>query len=220
MQKHEFVEHEKLNNNYPNVHLRAQVSADGGRITIYFPMQFIGSLVAFIPDPHGRHRIFFDPLYNGKDVVGYVNAQGVQEGKVEINPASIGMVKCIPGKVNFWWAKQRDNDLLIGHLLSDLREAPPIKKQPHALTVSTPAALNLHEMPQPEIPMFSRPALTDPVIPKGWKLVPLVPTDDMMKAAKRHLENYGASLGVHDFILWAAIQQAIETSPPPPPQFH
>lgn len=117
-------------NQYPNVHVRAVASKDGQRITLFLPGEFIGAVVAFAGDNNGRHRMMIDPKYGGMDVVGFVDNQKVQMGKVEISAGLIDLKNLIPGKMTSWSAKQRDTDILLGRLFSDLVMEPVRVAQP------------------------------------------------------------------------------------------
>lgn len=115
---HEFA------NEYPNVYVRALASQDGQRITVFLPSEFIGAVVAFTGDNNGRHRVMLDPKYGGMDVVGFVDNQKVQMGKVEISAALLGLKALTPGKMTSWSGKQRETDILLGRLFSDLVYEP------------------------------------------------------------------------------------------------
>lgn len=130
---------------YPKVPVIAQVSGDGHRITLIVPQEFIQANVAVGGDANGRHRIILDPLYGGRDVVGFVDAQGVKHGKVEINPAELGLTNLIPYKSGRWWGKQRETDILMGRLLSDLCDTP----KPVVEVIAHRAPIDLMPTPPP-----------------------------------------------------------------------
>ncbi len=116
--------------NFPNVPLEAIASADGRRVTVIFPAEFIGRNVCLDIDKYSRMRIITNPMYNGQSVIGFVNGQGVKQGKVEFNPSSVDIDELRPSSRRRWNAKQREYDLLIGTLISDLAPRPASNDQP------------------------------------------------------------------------------------------
>lgn len=117
-------------NEYPNVYLRATVSNDGLRISMVFPADFINMSVAFIADQWGRHRILLSPEYNVHKIIGFVDSAGVKHGKVEFDAFILALQNLIPGKSGSWSAKQREHDLLLGKLFTDLCRPATIKPPP------------------------------------------------------------------------------------------
>lgn len=107
---------------FPKVSVHAHVSTDGKRITLIIPAEFIKETVAIAADNYGRHRLILGPAYGGQDVVGFLNPAGVKYGKVELNAAAYDLKNLIPNKQGKYWGKQRDYDILLGRLLSDLCE--------------------------------------------------------------------------------------------------
>lgn len=118
------VKMEEFSNQYLRVSISATASMDGKRITLVFPAEFIQANVAVAGDNNGRHRIIVSPVYGGQEIVGFVGGNGVKYGRVEINPAAIGLKNVIPNKTNKYWGKDRSTDILVGRLLSDLCDEP------------------------------------------------------------------------------------------------
>lgn len=134
----------------PRVSITATASADGKRITLIFPYEFIKEVVAIVGDNYGRHRVLLSPVYGGHDVVGFVTPTGVKYGKVEINPAAHDLKNVIPGKTNRYWGRQRETDILIGKLLTELCDQPPAP--PVTITATASASR--------PVPQTVRPPLT------------------------------------------------------------
>lgn len=111
---------ENVGQDFPRVCITANVSADGRRIELVFPQEFIKETIAIAGDAHGRHRIILGPVYSGLDIVGFVSPNGVKYGKVEINPAAYDLRNLIPSKTSRYWGKQREGDILVGRLLTEL----------------------------------------------------------------------------------------------------
>lgn len=117
-------------NDLPNVRLSAQASNDGKRVTVIFPQEFIGETVKLDKNQQGRGIIRRNPMFGGKDVIGRVGPDGVKFGAVDFNPSEIGLNQLFPGMTNVWWAKQYENALLIGSLISDLSTQRDPANQP------------------------------------------------------------------------------------------
>lgn len=142
---------------FPRVSITATASPDGKRITLVFPQEYSGETVAIAGDNNGRHRIILSPVYGGQTIVGFVAANGVKYGKVEINPAACDLKNVLPNKSNRYWGKDRVTDILVGRLLTDLCEP----KEPPA---TRPMTATIFDRPVPEIQKVKVTQVIEPTI--------------------------------------------------------
>ena len=196
----------------PNIHVHAQVSADGESVTLTLPDEFVKERLG-LRCTGERHKFLIDPINDAWSTVyiptGRISSTGVKVAQLTIPVADLQLRGTLrPGASSGWWAKDTGEELWVGTLFCDLSTVPTARPtdrttvtaaaSPHMMLVSTPDQKYADILPM-------KPGDLQVVDEEPIELTPTEAISFLNEWAKET----GASFEIEDGKLYACVKQRI-----------